>query len=470
MAHDFTTLFNDHRNYFLKEVKHQSIQDRRRKLKAMKDWIRKNEDEVVSCVNADFGKAPEEIKFSEIKPILGEINDALVNMRKWTASKKVDTPLFLMGTKAEVKIEPKGVVLVIAPWNFPFMLTIGPTISAIAAGNSVVIKPSELTPNTEKLIVRMIAELYDPQEITVVTGDVEVGAALLKQPWNHIFFTGSPQVGKIIMRQAAEHLTSVTLELGGRNPAIVDETANLKDAAEKLVWGKCFNAGQSCISINYVLVHSSRHDDLLEALKTAVNKLYSADPVRMKENKNFARIVNNKHFHRIKKMLDDSVEQGARIYLGGDTDSDQNYIAPTVLTGVTEEMAIFDDEIFGPILPIMTYENLDEAFQLINRVEIPLALYVFSKSSKNVERVLNETSAGTTGVNETTIQFIHPDLPFGGHNFSGIGKAHGHYGFLEFSNQRSVLKQNVGLTGHKTIYPPYTDLKRKMIDILTWRF
>ena len=469
MAHDYTELFQTQRQQFLHRTRFQTVAERRQKLKDMKVWIRKNQDEIISSVNADFGKSPEEIKFGEIKPVLGEIDDALENMRKWMSPKKVDTPLFLVGTQGEVKIEPKGVVLVVAPWNFPFQLTIGPVVSAIAAGNCVTIKPSELTPNTEKLLVRMIADLYKPEEVTVVTGDAEVGAALLEQPWNHIFFTGSPQVGKIVMNAAAKHLTSVTLELGGKNPAFVDETANLKDAAEKLLWGKCFNAGQSCISINYVLVHESKYDSLIEELRKAKDKLFSNDAAKMQADKAFARIVNDRHYKRIKHLLDESVKQGAEVVIGGETDESENYIAPTVLGNVTPETEIFKDEIFGPILPIIKYSDIDQALELVNSEEIPLALYIFTRSHKFSDKILSSTSAGTTCINETTVQFIHPDLPFGGHNFSGIGKAHGYYGFIAFSNERAVLKQKVGVTTAKMIYPPYTSLKKKMIDILTWK-
>ncbi|MBL4704854.1 MAG: aldehyde dehydrogenase family protein, partial [Flavobacteriales bacterium] len=260
------------------------------------------------------------------------------------------------------------------------------------------------------------------------------------------------------------------LELGGKNPAIVNETANLKDAVEKLMWGKCFNAGQSCISPNYVLVHSSKHDSLVKELERACNKYYSTDPVKMKSDGAFARIVNDRNFQRVKKLVDDTVADGGQVVLGGEMDAKENYISPTFITNVTTDSPIFQEEIFGPVLPIIKYENLEEVIEIINNGEIPLALYVFSKSSRNIDQVLNSTSAGTTGINETTIQFIHPGLPFGGQNHSGIGKAHGKYGFMEFSNERSVLKQKVGATTAKMIYPPYTGLKKKLIDILTWRF
>jgi aldehyde dehydrogenase (NAD+) len=469
MAHNYNELFDKQKKHFIKVVKLDSINDRRRKLRSIKDWIKKNEEEIVQAIHKDFKKPIEEIKFGEIKPVVGEISDALINLRKWTEPKKVDAPLFLLGTNGEIQIDPKGVVLVIAPWNFPFNLTIGPVVSAIAAGNCVVVKPSELTPNTEQLIVKMLGELFEENEVAVVTGDASAGAALLEQPWNHIFFTGSPQVGKIVMRAAAEHLTSVTLELGGKNPAIVDETANAKDAAAKLMWGKCFNAGQSCISPNYVLVHVSKEKRLIEELEKAYNKYYTTDPDKMKSSGDFARIVNNKNYLRVKKMVDDTVAAGGEIVLGGAFDDDQNYISPTFLTNVSVDSPIFQDEIFGPVLPIITYESIDEVFEIINDNEIPLAIYVFSKSSKNIENVLRNTSAGTTGINETTIQFIHPSLPFGGQNHSGIGKAHGAHGFMAFSNERSILKQKVGVTTAKMIYPPYTNLKRKLIDVLTWK-
>ena len=469
MSNEFTELFQEQRSHFLSVVKHASLAERRKKLLAIKKWIRQNEDHIISTIEADFSKSPEEIKFGEIKPVLSEINEALINLKKWSRRKKVSTPLYLLGTHAEVITEPKGVVLIIAPWNFPFNLSIGPLVSALAAGNSVTLKPSEMTPFTEKLIVQMLGELFVKNEVAVVTGDAEVGAALLEQPWNHIFFTGSPQVGKLVMEAASKNLSSVTLELGGRNPAIVDSTANVKDSAEKLIWGKCFNAGQSCVSPNYLLVHSSKYDDLLKELKIACEKIFGSDNSDLNGIQALARIVNNKHYNRIKSLVDASVAEGAEVFMGGKFIDSDNYISPTVLTNVTPESVIFQEEIFGPILPIMKYDNWPEVFEIINSGEIPLALYVFSRSNKNIKTVFQNTSAGTSCVNDTTVQFIHPELPFGGHNFSGIGKAHGKYGFLEFSNERSVVRQRVGFTTAKMIYPPYTKLKRKIIHFLTWR-
>lgn len=469
MTNDYKQLFQKQRSHFLTKVQHHTIADRRRKLKSIKDWIKKNHKEIIESISADFKKSPEEIKFGEIKPVLSEINDALIHVRKWSERKKVSTPLFLLGSRAEVLVEPKGVVLVVAPWNFPFMLTMGPVVSAIAAGNVVTIKPSELTPNTEQLILRMITELFEEKDVAVVTGDAKTGAALIEQPWNHIFFTGSPNVGKMVMAAAAKNLTSVTLELGGRNPAIVDETANLKDAAEKLIWGKCFNAGQSCIAPNYLLVHSSKYEEILVRLESAYNKMYCSGKQEMEMNKAFPRIVNKRNFDRVKGLVDAAVAEGAQVILGGDFNGSDNYVSPTILTNVTTDSTLFQDEIFGPVLPVIKYDSWDDVFDMVNSTEIPLALYLFSRSSKNIKRVLKSTTAGTSCINETTVQFIHPELPFGGHNFSGIGKAHGKYGFDEFSNERAILKQRVGWTSAKMIYPPYTRLKRKIIDFLTWR-
>lgn len=467
MKEEVKELFQKQKRFFRKEMRSQGIADRRRKLKAMRTWIRQHEEEIVKAVHSDFKKPAEEIRLSEIKPVLLEIDDALVNLRNWAESASVNTPMFLMGTRSKVVYEPKGVTLIIAPWNYPFNLCIGPLVSAIAAGNTVVLKPSEMTPGSEQLIQRMIDELFQEDEVAVVTGGADVGAALLELPWNHIFFTGSPTVGKIVMRAAAEHLSSVTLELGGQNPAIVDETASLKDTAEKLIWGKYFNCGQTCISPNYVLVHATQYESFKQALKMAYEKLYGKEEIQ--QNPDYPRIVNQKHFQRIKNLLDDSVANGATVFLGGETHAETNFISPTILENITTETAAFKAEIFGPIMLLMKYEDIEQCIDIINNQPPALALYIFSKSDKKANHIIQHTQAGTTVVNDTTLQFSHPNLPFGGHNNSGIGKAHGHYGFLEFSNQRAVMKQRRGMTGAKLIYPPYTPAKKKAVQLITWK-
>lgn len=457
----------DQRAYFHNTLRFTSLFDRKQKLSKIKKWIKANETKIAEAAYNDFKKPQEEVLFSEIKPVLEEIKDASNNLRDWAAEKKVNTPLYLLGSRSKILKEPKGVCLIIAPWNFPFMLSIGPLISAIAAGNCAVLKPSEMTPHMELLIKTMIADLFPPEEITVVTGGIEISKDLLSLKWDHIFFTGSPQVGKIIMKAAAEHLTSVTLELGGKNPVIIDETAKLKDTAEKLIWGKFFNCGQSCISPNYLMVHKSIQNKFISELKNAFLKIYGLD-ADIYSNTAFARIVNENHFKRVKNLIDKTLDQGAELVIGNHTKSEENFISPTILNNITTDSEIFQDEIFGPVLPIIPYSNLDDVIKIIQKEEKPLALYIFSSSRKNTNRIINETSSGTIAVNETTVQFIHPNLPFGGVNHSGLGKSHGKYGYDQFTNERSIFTQRRGFTTVKLIHPPYNNFKRFVLKFMTW--
>lgn len=459
----YQEIFNSQKSYFQSNLKTGSIKERIKKLKKLKSWIKKNESQICEALYNDFKKGTEEVLLTEIKPIVDEINHNINNIYNWAEPKKVGASLAFLGTSSKVIYEPKGATLIIAPWNYPFNLCVGPLVSAIAAGNTAFIKPSENTPHTADLIVKMMGELFPKEEVSVFTGDYLVSQELLKLPFDHIFFTGSPQVGKIVMRAAAENLTSVTLELGGRNPLIVDETANIKDAAQKIIWGKYINCGQTCISINYVYVHEIKAVKLQEELLKQLQKMYPQG------SEDYTHVVNKSHFNRLTDLLNKSISEGAEIVAGGENNPDTNRIEPTIIKGLDTNSAIFKEEIFGPILPILTYTDLDAVIDVINTTEKPLALYVFSKKNKNINKVINNTSAGTTCINETTIQFAHSELPFGGVNHSGIGNAHGEYGFLEFSNTRSVLKQRVGLTSVKSIYPPYTGLKKKMIKFLTYK-
>jgi aldehyde dehydrogenase (NAD+) len=455
--------FDQQKSYFQSTLKVGSIKERIKKLKQLKSWIKANEAKICEALYSDFQKGTEEVLLTEIKPIVDEINHNINNIYDWAEPKKVGASLAFLGTKSKVIYEPKGVTLIIAPWNYPFNLCVGPLVSAIAAGNTAFIKPSENTPHTADLIVKMMSELFTKEEVSVFTGDYLVSQELLKLSFDHIFFTGSPQVGKIVMKAAAENLTSVTLELGGRNPLIVDETANLKDAAQKIIWGKFLNCGQTCISINYVYVHESKAKKLEQELVKQLAIMYP------KGSEDYTHVVNKNHFKRLTNLLTKSIAEGAEVLAGGESNEETNRIEPTILKNVGTDSAIFQEEIFGPILPILTYTDLDKVIQVINNIEKPLALYVFSKKNKNIKKVIKNTSAGTTCINDTTIQFAHAELPFGGVNHSGIGNAHGKYGFLEFSNIRSVLKQRVGLTSVKSIYPPYTGFKKKMIKFLTYR-
>lgn len=469
MANPFQEIRDNQQFYFENTLRKTSVFERKQKLKKVKKWIKVNEANIIKALYDDFKKSPEEVRLADIKPVISEISDALKYLRDWAAPQRVSTPLYLLGSKSHVISQPKGLNLIIAPWNFPFNLTIAPMVSAIAAGNCTVLKPSELTPNCEQLIVRMIAELFPPEEITVITGGVEETTQLLELKWDHIFFTGSPQVGKIVMKAASNHLTPVTLELGGKNPVIVDATANLKDTAQKLIWGKVLNNGQSCVSPNYVLVHAKIKAKLTVELKKAFAKMYGKTKEEVERNNALTRVVNKRHFKRITSLIDSSIKQGANVVIGNSTNPDDNYISPTILDNVTTNSAIFKDEIFGPVLPLMEFQSIDEALSIINKEEAPLALYIFSSSRKNTKNIINNTSAGTTAINETTIQFIHGNLPFGGNGHSGIGRSHGKYGFNAFSNERAILKQRRGFTTIKLIYPPTNKFKRFIVRFMTWR-
>ncbi|TDN36365.1 aldehyde dehydrogenase [Hymenobacter sp. UV11] len=444
----------------------EDVAARRRRLGQLADWIMANRQAIQQALFQDFKKPPEETDLTEIWPSLTEVKHSSRELKKWLAPRSVGTPLALLGTKGWVQVEPKGVVLIIAPWNYPFYLALDPLASALAAGNAVVIKPAEQTPATSALLRRMAEALFRPDEVLVLEGGREVASELLRLPWDHIFFTGSPQIGKIVMRAAAEHLSGITLELGGKSPAIVDETANLRDAAEKIVWGKFLNAGQTCVAPDYLLVQASVHDELLAEMSQAVGRYYGPDNEAIKASKSFARIVNAHHFARLAALLEDAQTRGAIVAQGGSYDERQCYIEPTILTDVPAGATILEEEIFGPLLPVLTFEHLPETAAYVNARPKPLAQYVFTTSPANCRYLLDSIAAGGAAVNETIIQLAHPDLPFGGVGNSGLGKAHGHAGFLAFSNEKAVLKQRVGLTGIKPFYPPYTGRVRRLLGLL----
>jgi aldehyde dehydrogenase (NAD+) len=447
------------------ELKNQTAKERIAKLKALKALIMKHREGIQNAIYQDFKKPQPDTDLTEILPTLSSISHVCHSLRKWMKPKRVATPLNLLGSKGRVYHEPKGVALIIAPWNYPFQLLFDPLVYALAAGNAVILKPSELTPHTSAYMKKMIAELFPENEVAVIEGDAKVAQALLKQPFDHIFFTGSPMLGKVIMKAAAEHLSSVTLELGGKSPVIVDESANIKDAAEKIAWGKFINCGQTCIAPDYMLVHESKKDELLQALKGNISKLFGQNStVEPEQSPDYTRVVNQRHFLRVKNLLDDAVEKGAKVEFGGKSNAEGNYIAPTLISQVDDQMNIMHEEIFGPLLPIKTYTHLQEATDYINTKPKPLALYFFGKSKQNRDFVLQHTTAGGTAINDTLVHIANPDLPFGGVNNSGIGKTHGLYGFLAFSNERSVLTQKTGWTTIKMLYPPYTSKKKKTIN------
>lgn len=441
------------------QVVHSDYRHRKANIQQLLDYTLTHIDEIAAVIHQDFGKHKAESLLSEIMVVVQEAKHTLKHLRKWMRPKRVSAPLTLIGTASRIRYEAKGQVLIISPWNYPFNLTMGPLISALAAGNVVMIKPSEMTPHTSAFMRKMIAELFDPREVSLVEGDHRVGQALLKLPFNHIFFTRSPTVGKIVMRAAAEHLTSVTLELGGKSPAIVDGSYDPAKAGEKIAWAKSFNNGQTCIAPDYVLVKEDAQAAFVAGYQAAITALYGSDP---QQSDSYCRIVNDKHFGRVKGLLDDALETGAELAVGGHTDATSRYIAPTVLTHVKPDMRIMQEEIFGPVLPVLTYRDDAEALRIIQGLERPLAMYLMSKHKPTIDRYMDSAISGDVMVNDLLMHFAHPGLPFGGVNNSGIGKSGGWAGFREFSHERSVMVQQFGTL--KPFYPPYTPKLTKLIQ------
>lgn len=427
-----------------------SATERIDKLRRLRAAMFAHRAELYAALWADYEKPAPEVDMSEIYPVVSEARHAIRHLRRWMRPKRVATPLALFGSRSRILYEPKGVVLIISPWNFPVNLTLGPLVSAIAAGNSVMIKPSEMTPHTSACMKRIVEELFDENEVAVVEGDAGVSEALLKKKWDHIFFTGSPAVGRVVMKAAAEHLTPVTLELGGKSPVIVDRTANLDEAAKKIAWGKFLNSGQICIAPDYLLVDEAIRESFIEKLKAAI-----APETGL--------IVNDRHAARVKRLFDDAVAGGAEVVAGGEFDD--RAIAPTLLANVDPESPVMQQEIFGPILPMITYQTIDDALRVIAAREKPLVLYLFSRSRKVINDVLRRTTAGGTAINDTLIHFYQLNLPFGGVGESGVGKGHGFFGFEAFSNPRGVFEQPTRFSAIQLLYPPYTKLKKKLIDL-----
>lgn len=433
------------------ELRGSSVEERKTKLRKLKQLIQAHEDLIYKALADDLRKPMFEAALTEVYFVYGEIDFALKNLSGWMKPKKVPATLASLGTKNHIQYEPKGVSLIISPWNYPFQLLIAPLVSAIAAGNCALLKPSELSPATSALLVKLISENFDPAEIACIPGDAETAKTLLDLPFDHIFFTGSTHIGKVVMAAAAKNLSSITLELGGKSPVLIAEGANLEKAAEKIVWGKFMNAGQTCIAPDYVLVPENQLEELLMLMKQKINKFYKKDAQLDKTV--YGKIINQNHFNRLKNLCDDAVNQGAKIQMGGQFELADLTIEPTVITGVPLDAALMQEEIFGPILPVLTYQNREEAIRLINDREKPLALYVFAKASLAKE-IIRHTSAGGTAVNDVVVHISNPNLPFGGTQTSGTGSCHGFYGFKAFSHERAIMYQNA-IDFNRMVYPPY---------------
>jgi aldehyde dehydrogenase (NAD+) len=413
-------------------------------LKQLRQAILKYQEEIVEAAVQDLGR-PEFEGYIEVG-VIGELDYILKRLPKWLKPRKAKLSLSQLPGSAWVQPEPLGSVLIIGPWNYPFQLIMSPLMGAIAAGNCALLKPSELAPATSQVLAQLVRDTFDPAYIALVEGGVETAQALLAKPFDHILFTGGGRVGKIVMQAAAEHLTPVTLELGGKSPCIVDSDINLEVTAKRIVWGKFLNAGQTCIAPDYLLVHEDIKPALVNALVATIRNSYGDNAA---QSPDFSRIVNERQFDRLVGLLN-----SGDILIGGDHDRSNRYIAPTVIDNVSWDAPIMEDEIFGPILPVLTYRHLDDAIQAINRQPKPLALYLFSNNKQHQKAVLEQTTSGSVGLNEVILQVAVWDLPFGGVGASGMGAYHGKYTFDTFSNLKSVLKKPFWLDPNWR-YAPY---------------
>jgi aldehyde dehydrogenase (NAD+) len=417
-----------------------TAKERITKIRKLRDAVIAHTEDWYRAAYLDFKKPQGEVDLAEILPVCVEANAAIRHLKKWMKPTRVWPTMLTLGMRSQIQYTPRGRCLIVGPFNYPVNLTLGPLVSAIAAGNTAFIKPSELTPHLSALICEVVREVFTQDEVAIFEGEADVSQALLELPFDHIFFTGSPTIGKHVMGAAAKHLTSVTLELGGKTPTIIDETANLKLAAINVMWAKFANAGQTCIAPDYVFVHESVKDKWVECCREQLTKAYGTALSDQKSSSHLAHIVNARHTSRIKALLDDAQANGARVLTGGGSSQDDCFVQPTLLDQVPQNARIMDEEIFGPLLPVIGYSNLDEVIAHINEGQKPLALYLYSRNNANIDKVLSKTVSGGACVNHALIQFLHGNLPFGGINNSGMGSAHGHYGFKAFSHERAVVR------------------------------
>lgn len=439
----------------LSEVGTISIEDRIKALKDLKKVIKKYEKEIIEALYKDLGKSEFESYTTEVGFIYRSINHVLKNIKKWNKVKRIKSDIAQIPGKSYVYNSPYGSVLIIGPYNYPFQLTIEPLIGAIAGGNTAVIKPSEYTTNVECILVKIIKECFNSNYVDIVVGDYTVNSNLLDLNFDYIFFTGSVNVGKIVMEKASKNLIPTTLELGGKSPTIVDKTAKLDIAAKRIVWGKFSNAGQTCVAPDYLLVHEDIYDKFIKKLQTTITEFYG---LKIKESKDFGRIVNDRHMNRLKEILDKDRE---KIVFGGDIDMNERYISPTILKNVNYNDAVMQDEIFGPIMPIIKYSKVDDIRFYLNVHKTPLALYVFSEDKYFSDYIMKNFTFGGGCINDTITHVASTNLPFGGVKTSGIGRYHGYNSFKAFTYEKAIVKRSSKIDIN-LVFPPYKD-KLKLI-------
>ena len=453
---EISKIINSQKHFF-NTNKTKDVRFRIETLKKLKTILKENEKDLYNSIYSDFKKSEFETYMSELALIYNELNDAIRNLKKWSKQKRVRTNFVNLPSKSYIIPEPLGTVLVISAWNYPYLISLIPAISAIAAGNTVVVKPSEITINCSNIISKLINTNFPKNYFTVIEGGVDTTTKLLKEKWDKIFFTGSSTVGKIIYKAAADKLTPVTLELGGKSPTFVLNDCNINMTAKRIVWSKFFNAGQTCIAPDYILVEKTIEQKLLEELKEEIKNNYSnTDTV----NENYVQIINKRHFQRLINLIPTD-----RIYSGGEYNVEERIIHPTILHNIDFEDDIMKDEIFGPILPIISFDNLDETIANIKKKDKPLSLYIYSNDKKQIKKLLTEISFGGGAINDSLVHLLNPNLPFGGVGASGIGSYHSKAGFDTFTHYKSILHKSF-LFEPSIKYKPYSTLKRKILKFI----
>lgn len=430
-----------------------SAKSRISKLKRLRAEILRRRESIVEAAKLDFNRPVVETDFTEMMPVLTEISDCCRHLKKWMKPRKVRPTLAMMGTKAWVQYEPRGRCLILAPWNYPVTLTLGPLVPAIASGNTAMIKTSEVAPNFSSVLVEIVEAVFDENEVAIFEGDASVATALLELPFDHCFFTGSPAIGKVVMGKAAENLTSVTLELGGKSPVIVDETVDVELAAKTIAWAKYINTGQTCIAPDHLYVHEAVLERFVGRFCDHLREWYGEGNSGL--NAPLARSINERHASRVAGLLKDAIDRGAQVLFGGHVDVENNFVSPTLLTDVPADAEVMKEEIFGALLPVIPFASLESVIDQINDGPKPLAMYIWSKSKSNCDRLIRSTSSGGVCINHVAAHFLHQNLPFGGVNNSGIGSYHGEWGMRAFSHERAVLKTQIMTI--KLFFPPYTD-------------
>jgi len=439
-----------------------SVDERLAKLQRLRAAVMAHRVAIIEAGAKDFRRPAIEVEFTELMPVIMEISHTSNHLRKWLKPRRVPFTSMSLGTGSWLRYEPRGRCLIIAPWNYPVNLLLGPLVAALACGNTAMLKTSEMAPHFSAVLCKIVRETFAEDEVAIFEGDASVATTLLSLPFDHMFFTGSPAVGKVVMAAAAKHLASVTLELGGKSPAIIDETADLDLAVRAIIWAKVINNGQTCIAPDHLYVQATVQDRVIELFKTHLRRLYGEGAAARQSG--LTRMINQRHTARVAALIEDARQRGANIVHGGTVDVPDHFVEPTLLTDVPREARIMNEEIFGPVLPIVPYGQLDEVVRSINDAPKPLAMYIWSRDERAAKTLLEQTSAGGTCINHVAVHVMQLNLPFGGVNNSGIGSYHGEWGIRAFSHERAVLKTRVFLA--RMFFPPYSPLMRRIVDFI----